>query len=337
MRRYFTRLYGNTDTKNRIATAIQHKTLPHAFLIDGQEGSGKMTLALEIAAALNCERRSDDTLPLPCGVCRCCECIRGEAFADVRILRRQSDKATIGVDEIKEFRADMFLSATESEYKIYIIKDAERMTPEAQNALLIILEEPPRNVIIMLLASGTDRILTTIKSRTQYIAMSRFAPEEIEAYLSGVSSSHDSDKLRVAALGADGRIGAALKLLSPSESEEYREYRSDIYTFIKALAGNVPYATLYAAVMNLPTKRAELTEMLEGIITAIRDMIVLKRSDASPVFFASREEAEEYTCAIGHRRLFGIYDIINRTHADCAKNANINALITNLAAKIKLT
>ena len=168
MRTFFPSIFGNSFHKNRIATAILEGRLPHALLIDGPGGSGKRLFALEIASALNCECANDDTRPLPCGRCNSCRRIKEGSFTDVKVLSRSDQKATIGVKEIKDFRADMYLSATESKYKIYIIDEAEKMTTEAQNALLIILEEPPKNVVILLLASGTDSILTTIKSRTSY-------------------------------------------------------------------------------------------------------------------------------------------------------------------------
>ena len=135
MRRYFPRLYGNKKTKERIGSAIDNKTLPHAFLVIGESGSGKTTLATEIAAALNCERRGDASSALPCGECNCCRRIYDGNFPDLKVLSKQKDRATIGVDAIKDFREDMFLSSTESEYKIYVIDDAECMTTEAQNAL----------------------------------------------------------------------------------------------------------------------------------------------------------------------------------------------------------
>ena len=158
MRIYFPRLIGNGETKERLGRAIESGTLPHAFLIGGPSGSGKSTLAIEIAAALNC-------------------------FPDVKVLAKKKDKATLGVEAVKDFREDMFLSSTESENKIYIIDDAESMTPEAQNSLLKVLEEPPKSVNIILLAKECDRILTTIKSRTQYIPMSRFDEGELAEQL----------------------------------------------------------------------------------------------------------------------------------------------------------
>ena len=337
----FSRLFGNDSVKARIANLIRTKHVPHAFLIDGGEGSGKMTLALEICAALNCESELKEAIP--CHSCNSCQRILNGTFTDVKILKKQAEKATIGVNEVKEFRADMFLSSTESDYKIYIIDNAERMTPEAQNALLIILEEPPKNVIIMLLAEGTDKILTTIKSRTQYIAMSRFTCAELKKYLVETSQEanrlmrNDEKRLDEIIISADGRIGRAKVLLDLRLSEKDKQRRDIILEVISAFKSRSNYARLYAAISNLPTKRDELSDILEGLQNAMRDMLIsFKTQCFTPIFFTSAKEAQDARQDISQKKLMKIYDIITKAHADNSKNANINLMLTNLAISIKM-
>lgn len=343
MKRLFPNILGNEGVKNRIGTAILSGRAPHAFLIDGPLGSGKYTLALGIAAALNCERRGDAVSALPCGKCQSCEKIFSGGHVDVKTLCRQLDKATIGVGEIKEFREDMFLSATEAEKKVYIIREAEKLTPEAQNALLIVLEEPPKNVVILLLASGTDSILTTVKSRAQYVATSRFTPEEIAEYITSASPAarqlrySDKEAFDAAVMGADGCIGRALLLINPVESGEVSAKRRRTLDFIRAASPRGGYALLSEVLDSFPTKRAELREQFEVIIKALRDMIAAKRAEGAPtVFFASATEAREAAEDYKIGRLLAIYDLIIGAHADCVKNANVTALITSLCAAIRL-
>ena len=343
VRRHFTEIFGNDFHKNRIASAILEDRLPHALLIDGPSGSGKESFAKEIAAALNCECKHDNSLALPCGKCNTCRRIRDNSYTDVKVLRKSSDKATLGVREIKEFRADMYLSATESGYKVYIIDEAEKMTTEAQNALLIILEEPPKNVIIMLLASGTDSILTTIKSRTQYIAMSRFNIAELAKYI----EEKNNDARRLAAINpsaykdllvsADGRIGRAQELLNPKTGAENEEKRKEIIDIISSLSASVPYTKLYEAIAGLPTKRTEFADALELLISALSDIIQAKKSDSfTPVFFTDVKTAKTYSSDLPLIRLMRIYDLVAKTHSECAKNVNVTLAAANLAAGIKL-
>lgn len=337
---FFPRLLGNERIKNRIGSVIKTGRAPHAFLIDGERGSGKMTLALEIAAALNCEGESGS---FPCGVCNSCKKIYSGNYLDVKILDRIDDKATIGVNEVKEFRKDMFLSATEARHKIYIINEAHRMTPEAQNALLIVLEEPPKNVVIMLLASGTDRILTTIKSRAQYIPLERFSKSELSDHLLSISpeakrlSATEKDKFDVILTVSDGVIGTALELLDPARARAVEDQRRDVEEFISALDPRAAYVKLYNAMANFPTKRQELTETLESIMTALSDIIAVKKAEDAPtLFYKSAEAAIKAGEGISVGFALSVYDIIMSSHDDISKNAGIPALSASMMSRIKL-
>ena len=343
MRSCFPNIYGNDFHKNRIAEAILNERLPHALLIDGPEGSGKMTFAKDIAAALNCECKDDQTRPFPCGRCNSCRRIKEGAFTDVKILSRTDGKATIGVQMIKDFRSDMFLSATESGHKVYIIDEAEKMTTEAQNALLIVLEEPPKNVVIILLASGTDSILTTIKSRTQYVTTSRFPIDELAKHLEEISADarglamRDPDSYKALLVSADGRIGRALELLTPKEREENEQTRKEITSVLKALGKKVPYTELYSAVSALPQKRAEFSQSLQILITALGDMIASKKSEKfATTFFTDARSAKDMAQDIPMVRLMKIYDIVMHAYLECEKNANVTLAATNMATQIKM-
>ncbi len=342
VKRYFPRLLGNDKTKERIGSAIECGTLPHAFLIGGESGSGKTTLATEIAAALNCERRGEENAPLPCGECGCCKRIYSGNFPDLKVLSKPKDRATLGVDAIKDFREDMFLSSTESDYKIYVIDDAECMTTEAQNALLKVLEEPPSSVIIMMLAKECDKILTTIKSRAQYIPMARFNERELEAYLLSMSSearelkSASPEGFGAVIMSADGRLGQALRLSDKKYAAECAEERSDTIRIIRCITGKRSYREINEALSYLPTKRQELLMSLERLISAIRDLVVTKSSVSSPLlFFTSAEEAKESLGQASVKRLMCAYDEICKVHELCSKNANVTNLISSLAASIR--
>ncbi len=337
MRRIFTRLYGNGDIKTRLGSAVLSGRQNHALLICGPRGSGKHTLTREIAAALNCENRDNESFALPCALCNTCRRIYEDNFPDIKRLSRDASKATIGVEELRLFREDMFLSATESSYKIYVIEEADRLTPNAQNALLKVLEEPPKNVVIILLSEESDKILTTVKSRAQLVTMQRFTGEEIEKYLSGTSlgASIDASRLAEDVMSADGRIGRAVEIIkSPEKTEESRKITLDI---IRALRTGAPYSELYSAIAELPAKRAELADAISEILLAISDLVKIKLSADAPLsFFAKREYGENISEGIAPKKLFSAYDALMSAAEDNSKNANISALISALGAKIKL-
>ena len=337
---FFPRLLGNDGIKSRIGSAIRRGKVPHAFLIDGPSGSGKTTLALEIAAALNCEAGIASS---PCGKCNTCRRIYKGEYVDVKTLKRGDDRATIGVAEIKEFRQDAFLSATEAEYKIYVIDDAEKLTPEAQNALLILLEEPPKGVVIMLLANGCDRILTTIKSRAQYLPLSRFTRGELEEHLRALSSDaermakEDRERFDVILTEADGVLGRALELTDALRSRTLMDERSLIVDFINSLGTRNGYSAVYSAISAFPTKRQELTHVLEAVMTALADMITVRRAEDAPtLFFSNSRSALEAGGELSERYLLAVYDAVLQSHDELNKNAGVAALLTTLAARVKL-
>ena len=340
MRGYLTAVVGNDRTRARLGESVVRGTVSHAYLIDGPSGSGKHTLALELAAAMNCERREGGALP--CHSCNNCRRIMAREFPDVKYLAKAKDKATIGVGEVSDFKEDMYLSATESEYKIYVIESADLMTPQAQNSLLITLEEPPRNVVIILLCEQADKLLTTIRSRVQYIAMSRFTSAEIEAYVTEHSvearrlKSTDKKRLDSIVLASDGCIGRALELTDPRLSEENERQRAVTEGIVRAMTAKTSYAALLSAMGELSQKRAELSTELESILEALRDMIAKKlNAGAEPLFFTSDEELSELVREFDLKRLNYLFDAVCDAYEDNQKNANIAMLITNLTVKIK--
>ena len=343
MRKYFSGLYGNDSVKIRLGTAIERGTLPHAFLVIGPFGSGKKTLVTELSAALNCESMSDASHPLPCRRCNACRRIFEKNFADITTLSRQSGKATIGVEEVRLFREDMYLSPTESSFKIYVIEEADKLTPNAQNALLTVLEEPPKNVIILLLAESGDKILTTIKSRAQAITMQRFDAADMRSYLieknekAQLYSKVDSELLDGIIMSSDGRIGRAISMLSDKESKENAKNRAVTERIVAALGGGSTYSELHSAIAELPTSRAEFCAAIEEIMSAIRDISLVKLSPTLPlIFYTSRNEAMELAKKMNAKRLITVYELLRDALDDASKNVGISAITAVLGARIKL-
>lgn len=336
---FFPELIGNESTKNRIGSAIVSSRVPHAFLIDGDEGSGKTTLALNIAMALNCEGSGN----LPCGECNTCKRIKKRGYPDLKILEKSRERATIGVSEVKELRADMFLSATEAKAKVYIIQDADKLTPEAQNALLIVLEEPPPNVVIILLAGGTDKILTTVKSRAQYIAMERFSTAELMRTVARISEAGarmlrlDPDKFNTVIAEAKGSVGKALMLLDPERASEIDIRRKEILAVIEAISPKKSFAELYSALFALSQKRPELLSMLEELLSALSDIVKAAHAGASEMeFFTAVSDAEKYKDGLSDAFILKVYSLILSAHESITKNSGISAVLSHLASEIKL-
>ena len=326
----FSALYGNDELKKHLSSAIENRTLSHAYIIEGAEGSGRRTLCRLIAAALACK----DTKKRPCRNCPMCEKILSKNAADVHEIDTDGDK-TLKAREIRTLRSDMYLSPTEADYKVYIIDDAEKMTVQAQNALLIILEEPPENTLIFLLTQNSSLLLPTIRSRAQILRTSLFSSEELSEYLPTVSREAAKLKLErplvFSALlqSAGGTIGGAMSALSPEVSSAILEKRAAVDALLLMLTRRRVFSDLLDAVYAFPQKRTALTEHFSLFSLAVRDLILLKKCENAPLlYFENRERAEEAATHLGISRLLRLYSAAETAIFDIEANANISALVT---------
>ena len=183
MKPVFSDVVGNTALCQRISSDILLQNLSHAYILEGAKGSGKHMLAWRIAAALACDKKEDANAPLPCMSCPSCHKLLGGNSPDVIFVNR-GDKATLGVDAIRELKRDIWIAPNDLSAKIYIIEDAHTMTEQAQNALLLTLEEPPSYALFLLLTENAASLLETIRSRAPTLRTEPIEPDEIDKYLS---------------------------------------------------------------------------------------------------------------------------------------------------------
>ena len=164
------RVYGQDSLLRRLEAELREGRTAHAYLLAGPPHVGKMTLAINLAQALNClEDRGE-----PCGDCVHCTRIASGQHADVRIVgvRRSGDgpaRTVIGIGDVKDALRQVNLNPYEGRRTVVIFDEAETMSEEAANALLKTLEEPPPQTLLILLTSQEDRLLPTIKSRCSRI------------------------------------------------------------------------------------------------------------------------------------------------------------------------
>ena len=157
----FKDVVGHKDIINYIRNAVQEDKVSHAYILNGERGSGKKMLAALFATTLQCEKGEPD----PCNVCH--SCIQAESGNHPDIIRVQHEKPnTISVEDIRtQVNNDILIKPYQGPYKIYIISEADLMTPQAQNALLKTIEEPPEYAVIFLLTENAEALLPTITSR----------------------------------------------------------------------------------------------------------------------------------------------------------------------------
>jgi len=183
--------------------------VPHAFLFAGPKGTGKTSAARIVAKLLNCEAKR-----VPCDKCeQCISIMKGNNIDVVEI-----DAASHGlVDDIRALRDVAKLSPAKAKKKIYIIDEAHMLSPAGSNALLKILEEPPRHVVFILATTNPEKLIATIRSRTTEIPFNKATPEEIEhslgAVIKGEKIKIDKDTLALIVKKSSGSYRDAVKAL----------------------------------------------------------------------------------------------------------------------------
>ncbi|MGM9643123.1 MAG: ATP-binding protein [Eubacteriales bacterium] len=343
MKEIFPAVIGNEELCARFARALlsDKPDLPHAYIIEGAYGTGKHTLALELARALVCENRTKpEASALPCGECRSCRNIARGACPDVVEIHK--DGASVGVDAIRSLRNDIHIYPNDLERKIYIINDAHTMTAQAQNALLLTLEEPPEYAFILLLCENSTQLLETIKSRAPTVRMKPLTPEQTEeALLRGDPSAANVKRTDPSLWGdvimsANGSPGLAADLLTGKEAARIAEVRRASEKFCALASDKAKSAALLIHVTECCTQARETArEQLESFSLAVRDLILLKRDTEAPLrFWSDRDRALELSDSFALRRLLTLSDAILEAISSLERNMNTKLTLVSMLSKL---
>ncbi|AHF05680.1 DNA polymerase III subunit gamma/tau [Desulfitobacterium metallireducens] len=207
----FSEMVGQEHVTKTLTNALKQEKIAHAYLFSGPRGTGKTTAAKVLAKALNCENPGGVE---PCNQCSSCLSIDQGNAMEVLEIDAASNR---GIDEIRELRENVRLSAGEGKYKVYIIDEVHMLTTEAFNALLKTLEEPPKRVVFILATTEVQKIPLTILSRVQRFEFHRIPLEQIETRLQEVCQSIDRtvlpEALKIIAQKSEGGLRDALSIL----------------------------------------------------------------------------------------------------------------------------
>lgn len=206
-----------------LQSSLASQRLPHALLFAGPAQIGKRTLALGLAAALNCQGQ-----PKPCGQCRSCRNIVRGSHADVRTVQVEagdtSREGVLKIDQIRELQHEAALAPMESPHKIFILREIERANLPAANALLKTLEEPPSQVVLLLTSARPQSLLPTIVSRCQVLMLRPLPLEQVASALVQRWGAQPERADLLARLSA-GRLGWAVQRLTDTQAWDERARR----------------------------------------------------------------------------------------------------------------
>ncbi|KPI47142.1 DNA polymerase III subunit delta' [Clostridioides difficile] len=305
---YFENIIGQNFAKKYLTNSIKKNKLNNAYMFEGIDGIGKKKFADELSKLLldyeNLENSPDYVLIKP-------------------------DGNSIKIAQIRNLQSDIVIRP-HKDYKIYIINNAEKMTVEAQNALLKTLEEPPNYAIIILVTNNKESLLETIKSRCDIIKFSPIPIEDLKRYL--INTGIEEERAQLLAIFSRGSIENALNL---SQSSEFSMMREDIQQYIQIMLDkNI------VEILNIPNNmekyRGKIIALLDMMINYFRDIILLKENVNKNMLINVDKLVfiQNMSGKISYSQLSKIIDIIEDAKSKIKSNCNFNISIQVMSLNI---
>jgi len=304
---------GNSEVLARINGMLATDRLPHAVIIEGAEGSGRLTLAKLIARAAACTGEN-----APCG--RCSSCLASQS-PDVSVIT--PEKSAITVDQIRGVRNDAYIVPTQSKKRVFIIPDAQLMNPQAQNALLKVLEEPPQAAMFILTCNYTRQLLGTVVSRSAVFSLTAPTVDEAVEYILQNYPQYDEADVRSACRG--GTIGDALDTLAGA-----RGYIADGERLADLVLKSE--IELHKAMKAFERDRAAQKGVAEAMFAVMHDALNLRCGANIP--YDSGDVRRRLAAQLTAEQLIKLCDVCRRASADSEANMGANLFITCFCAAL---
>ena len=324
----FKDVVGHKDIIQYMKNAIEQKKLSHAYIVNGQRGSGKKLLSRLFAMTLQCESGQNE----PCGTCRSCEQTKNGNQPDIITISHEKPNS-ISVDEIRQqVNGDILIKPYSSPYKIYIIPEADLMTVQAQNALLKTLEEPPEYAIIFLLTENADTLLSTIRSRCVMLKLRNIKDKLVKKYLMEELQVPDYQAELCAAF-AQGNIGRAAML---AKSEHFNEIKEEAIQLMKYI-DQMELAEIVSAIKQINKYKLEVTDYLDIITIWYRDVLLYKATKdvAGLVFSDQLKFIKEKASKSSYEGIERILSSIETAKQRIRANVNFDLLMELLLLTMK--
>lgn len=296
----FSDIIGQDMISEYLQNAIREDKVSHAYIINGERYSGKEFIANVFAMALQCEEEGVE----PCNECHSCRQAITKNQPDIIYVTHEKPN-TISVDDIREqVVATMSVKPYSSKKKVYIISETEKMTPQAQNALLKTLEEPPAYAVIILLTDNVDALLPTIQSRCVVLNMKPVDDKLVKKFL--MKEEHVPDyRAEICAAFSRGNIGKA-KILA--RSEEFDKIKDDAITLLRHI-DEMDIHEITKTIKQMNEYKLEINDFLDILSVWYRDALLFKATnDANHLIF--RDEFKNIQKTASRSTYEGIENIL---------------------------
>ena len=315
----FTDIIGQEQLKEHLQNAISMNKVSHAYIINGERSSGKEFIARIFAMALQCEKGGTE----PCGECHSCKQAMSNNQPDIIYIGHEKPN-TIGVEDIRgQINNDIGIKPYSSPRKIYIMNEGEKMTVQAQNALLKTLEEPPEYAVILILTTNVEALLPTILSRCVVLNMKPVPDAKVKKYLMEELGVPDY-KANICVAFASGNIGKAKLLAS---SEEFEKVKDEAITLVKYI-NDMEINEIVKAIKKITEYKFDVNDYLDILSVWYRDVLLYKATkDINSLIF--KDELQQIRRVADRSTYEGIETIVNALQqAKRRLEANVNFDLT---------
>lgn len=324
----FKDVVGHKDIINYIRNAVREDKVSHAYILNGERGAGKKMLANLFAATLLCEKGGPD----PCNECHSCRQAESGNHPDIIKVTHEKPNS-ISVDDIREqVNNTIMIKPYQGPYKVYIIPQADMMTPQAQNALLKTIEEPPEYAVIMLLTENADTLLSTINSRCVMLKLRNIKDTLIKKYLMETMQVPDY-KADMCTAFAQGNMGRAIML---ANSEHFNEIRDEAVQLLKYI-NEMELSEIVQAVSRITAYKLEINDYLDIIMIWYRDVLLYKATkDMDKVIFKDQMKyIKERAKRSSYEGIELIIESLEKAKARLKANVNFDLVMELLFLTIK--
>ena len=315
----FADIVGQEQLKEHLQNAISMNKVSHAYIINGERSSGKEFVAKIFAMTLQCEKGGTE----PCGECHSCKQAMSNNQPDIIFISHEKP-GSIGVEDIRgQINNDIGIKPYSSPRKVYIMNEGEKMTVQAQNALLKTLEEPPEYAVIIILTTNVDSLLPTILSRCVVLNMKPVEDALVKKYLMTELQVPDY-KANICVAFARGNVGKAKLLAS---SEEFEKVKAEAVTLVKHI-NEMETHEVVKAIKKISEYKLDVNDYLDILSIWYRDVLLYKATrDMNGLIF--RDEFQQISKMADRSTYEGIETIVNALQqAKRRLDANVNFDLT---------
>lgn len=310
---------GREDIADLFKNCLEQKKLAQTYIINGDRGMGKKTVMGYILSLSMCEGGKS------CGICPSCKSLEAKAHSDLVEIKRQDGKASIGVDSVRSMMAEVYIRPAIAPYKVVVINEANLLTPEAQNAMLKVIEEPPERVVFFFLCDSLAPILQTVLSRAVTVNLRPLSPDELrKAYAKDVSKFYVHYSL--------GNIG---RLKSIATDENFLNLRDGVTdTFVKMFKGDE--FSVFDAVKFFEKNKDNRDEVFDMLLLFSRDAFYKKTGMDNLVINTDKiNEINAFSECFSAKGILKVMEIIQNTQIQKGKNGNYTMALTTMLFKCR--